>query len=167
MQIRGEAMQLAYERTDCGTAIVRSRPATNLKIACQKAIEYCIKEKGIQNAECKIGAYIHPSHKMITGHTEALNYLKENCRKFGLIKVKKHRLPGAPHSNLMLSAVEPFTQALKSMDIKDPIVPVHSNVDGQQYRFAKHVLQKLPKQVTTSFQLYDFNYYLPRFFNFS
>lgn len=140
-------MQMAYDRHDAGTAIVKCAPASDLKLACQKAKEYCKNVKGIDEPECALAGYLYPSHKLVSGHNEALLYLKENVKKFGLIKVRKARLPGGHHSKLMNPVVQPFTEALKSLEIKNPIIYVHSNVDGQRYYNAKDVLEKLPKQV--------------------
>jgi len=47
----------------------------------------------------------------------------------------------------MQSAVEPFTKALKSVRLQDPVIRVYSNVDGKPYRHAKHILTQLPKQI--------------------
>lgn len=149
IEVRAEAMQLAYERTDCGTAVVKCGPASKLKLACEKAKQFCTVEKGIENAECAIGSYLFPSRRIVSGHNEALKYLAEHKEKYNLISVKKHRLPGADHCNLMKSVVEPFTEVLKCMDIKTPIIAVHSNVDGQRYMSAEHIQQKLPKQIVS------------------
>lgn len=47
----------------------------------------------------------------------------------------------------MLPAVEPFKKALEKSEILDPIINVHSNVDGKRYRNAEHIKKQLPKQV--------------------
>lgn len=149
VEIRAEAMQIAYDRGDCGTANVKCRPASDLKKACEKAKQFCVNEKGIPEVECTISSYLFPSQRIVSGHNEALNFLAENKDKYGLLSVKKHRLPGANHSNLMQSAVQPFTEALESMDIRDPIIGVHSNVDGQQYKSAAHIRKRLPEQIVS------------------
>lgn len=156
VQIRGEAMQMAYERYDGGTAIVKTGPAAKLQTAIAHAKEYCKNEKGIEQPECTIASYLYPSYKIISGHTEALNYLKNNCNKYGLIKVKKQRLPGAWHSNLLTSVVEPFTEALRTINVEDPIIAVHSNIDGKRYFNAEHVLKNLPRQVRGTIFLSQF-----------
>lgn len=56
-------------------------------------------------------------------------------------------MSGAFHSDLMLPAVEPFRKALQKTEILDPIINVHSNVDGKKYRNAEHIKKQLPKQV--------------------
>ena len=47
----------------------------------------------------------------------------------------------------MRPAVEPFKEALKNVDIVDPIIPVLSNVDGKSYRNAHHIRRQLPTQI--------------------
>lgn len=62
-------------------------------------------------------------------------------------RIKRLPVSGAFHTELMAPAVEPFTQALKKITIEDPIISVHSNVDGKKYRNAGHILNQLPKQI--------------------
>lgn len=41
----------------------------------------------------------------------------------------------------------PFKKALRNSNLEDPIISVHSNVDGKRYRHADHILTQLPKQI--------------------
>lgn len=56
-------------------------------------------------------------------------------------------MSGAFHTNLMESAIEPFSKALKNIKIEEPSISVHSNIDGRVYRNVDQILNKLPKQI--------------------
>lgn len=149
MEIRAEAIQLANDRGGYGTAKVKTGPAANLQRACEKAREYCKTQKGIPDAECAISSYIYPSNKFVTGHNEALIYLQENKEKLGLFTVEKSYQLGAEHGSRMHSVRGHIKEAINSMKVSDPIIPVYSNIDGQRYENAAHIRQNLPKQITS------------------
>lgn len=47
----------------------------------------------------------------------------------------------------MLPAVNPFKEALCQTEITDPIIAVHSNIDGKRYHNRSHIFRNLPKQI--------------------
>lgn len=47
----------------------------------------------------------------------------------------------------MLPGVFHFKNKLKKLKIKEPLVPVHSNVDGCYYRNTNQIYHQLPKQI--------------------
>lgn len=49
---------------------------------------------------------------------------------------------GGFHTRLMEPAVEPPGASVKAIDVKKPLVSVHSSVDGNRYMHPKHI-QKL------------------------
>lgn len=146
VEVRAEAMQLASNQASGGMATVLYGPDTNMGEACSKAIEWCIS-KGVENPECRVANYLYPHCKVVAGNVEALQYLEANSKNLKLRRVKRISVSGAFHTDLMVSAVQPFVTALKKIRIQDPIISVHSNVDGKIYRNAGHILRQLPKQV--------------------
>lgn len=56
---------------------------------------------------------------------------------------------GAFHTRLMEPAVEPLAQVLKAIDVKKPLVSVHSNVNGNKYMHPKHIQKLLVQQVVS------------------
>lgn len=146
VQVRAEAMQLASEQVSSGMATVLFGPDTDLKDACTKAVDWCIS-KGIENPECRVANYLYPHCKVIAGNTEALNYLELNAKHLRIRRIKKIPVSGAFHTELMAPAVEPFKKALRKITVSDPIISVHSCVDGLKYRNAGHILNQLPTQV--------------------
>lgn len=149
VQIRGEAMQMASNLYDGGMATVICRADHKLNIAMSKAKEWCV-DRGVDKPECSIANYLFPNCKVIAGSKEALRYIEENMDKYGIRKMKKIPAYGAFHTSLMESAVGPFAKALKSVQIEDPLISVHSNIDGKRYYNAEHIQKNLPKQVSQS-----------------
>lgn len=147
VQVRAEAMQLAAEQVPSGMATVLFGPDTNLVEACSKAIDWCIN-KGVENPECRVANYLYPHCKVIAGNVEALHYLEANAKHLKIRRVKRIPVNGAFHTELMAPAVAPFTEALKKIFISDPMISVHSCVDGNKYRNAGHIFHQLPKQVS-------------------
>lgn len=56
---------------------------------------------------------------------------------------------GAFHTRLMEPALEPLAQALKAVDVRKPLVSVHSNVDGNRYMHPRHIRKLLVQQVVS------------------
>lgn len=146
VQIRAEAMQLASETNPGAMATVMYGPDSNLGDACKKAIEWCL-DRGVENPDCRIANYLYPHSKVVAGSIEAIEFIEKNLKQYNLKRIKRLPVNGAFHTSLMASAVEPFKSALKKIKIEDPIIGVHSNVDGLRYRDARHILHQLPKQI--------------------
>lgn len=146
VQIRAEAMQIASKQYEGGMATVLYGPDSKLTTALKDATSWCI-ERGIENPQCKIVNYLYPHCKVIAGNAEALKFIELNAKTYKLRRIKKLAVSGAFHTNLMESAVEPFNKALRKIPIEDPLISVHSNVDGKRYRDADHILGQLPKQI--------------------
>ncbi|XP_046391347.1 probable malonyl-CoA-acyl carrier protein transacylase, mitochondrial [Ischnura elegans] len=146
VKVRAKAMQLASDLVDGGMMTVMYGPDSNIGYACLKARQWC-EEKGIEKPECRVANYLYPHCKVIAGNIQALQYIEENARALKLKRVKRLPVSGAFHTELMRPAVEPFQVALRKAKVSDPIISVHSNVDGKRYKNAKHILMQLPKQI--------------------
>lgn len=146
VQIRAEAMQMASNMYKGGMATVLYGPDSKLSYAVKAAKEWCI-EKGVENPDCLVANYLYPHCKVVAGSEEALRFIETNAKEFNLRRVKRLPVSGAFHSALMESAVEPFRKALNKIELDDPAIPVHSNIDGMPYRHAEHVRRQLPKQI--------------------
>ncbi|XP_059620270.1 probable malonyl-CoA-acyl carrier protein transacylase, mitochondrial [Phlebotomus argentipes] len=146
VQVRAEAMQLASDAAAGGMATVLYGPDSKVGQACLRAKEWCI-ERGVENPECLVANYLYPHCKVVAGSEEALKFLETSAKEFGLRRVKRLPVSGAFHSSLMEAAVLPFRRALDKIELSDPLISVHSNVDGKRYRGAEHVRKQLPKQI--------------------
>jgi len=61
--------------------------------------------------------------------------------------MQRLNVSGAFHTDLMLPAVQPFAAALRKTKIKEPLIAVHSNIDGKRYHNSAQVFRNLPKQI--------------------
>uniref|UniRef100_A0A336LY83 [acyl-carrier-protein] S-malonyltransferase n=1 Tax=Culicoides sonorensis TaxID=179676 RepID=A0A336LY83_CULSO len=146
VQIRAEAMQLASDMYKSGMATVLYGPDSKVSYAVKAAKEWCI-EKGVEKPDCIVANYLYPHCKVIAGSEEALKFIETNYKEFNLRKVKRLPVSGAFHTSLMEAAVEPFRKALNKVELEDPAIPVHSNIDGLPYKNAEQIRRQLPKQI--------------------
>lgn len=61
--------------------------------------------------------------------------------------MQRLNVSGAFHTSLMIPAVAPFAAALRKMDIAEPLIAIHSNINGKRYHNAAQVHRVLPKQI--------------------
>lgn len=61
--------------------------------------------------------------------------------------MQRLNVSGAFHTDLMLPAKKPFEVALRKIEIKEPLIAVHSNIDGKRYRNSAEIFRNLPKQI--------------------
>lgn len=146
VQVRAEAMQAACEAAQGGMLTIMYGADAEIGIACQKATQWCL-DKGVENPQCIVSNYLFPHCKVIGGSLEALKFLESNGKHFGIKRTKRVPVNGAFHTELMEPAVEAFRKALNKIEIDEPLISVHSNVDGKRYRNADHIRKQLPKQI--------------------
>ncbi|XP_016999895.2 probable malonyl-CoA-acyl carrier protein transacylase, mitochondrial [Drosophila takahashii] len=146
VQVRATAMQAACDQAAGAMAMTIYGPDTNLGEACARAQQWCL-DRGVESPYCGIANYMYPHCKVVAGNVEALEFLEQNAKALKIRRMKRLAVSGAFHTPLMQSAVEPFSKALKSVRLQDPVIRVYSNVDGKPYRHAKHILTQLPKQI--------------------
>ncbi|XP_025195608.1 probable malonyl-CoA-acyl carrier protein transacylase, mitochondrial [Melanaphis sacchari] len=146
VKVRAEAMHYASEIEPGGMANIYIRPDSKLNYAMKKAKDWCL-DKGIEKPICSISNYLNPDCKVVAGHLEALKYLELNLKQFNLRKMQRLNVSGAFHTDLMRPAVEPFAAALHNIKIAEPLIAVHSNIDGKRYQNSAQVYRNLPKQI--------------------
>ncbi|KAF6339877.1 malonyl-CoA-acyl carrier protein transacylase [Rhinolophus ferrumequinum] len=148
VKIRAEAMQEASEAVPSGMLSVLGRPQTRFTLACLEAREHC-KTLGIEKPVCEVANYLFPDCRVISGHLEALQFLQQNSSKYHFRRTKMLPVSGGFHTRLMEPAVEPLARVLKAIDVKKPLVSVHSNVDGNRYTHPKYIQKLLVQQVVS------------------
>ncbi|CAI6349400.1 unnamed protein product [Macrosiphum euphorbiae] len=146
VKIRAEAMHYASEIEPGGMANIYIRPDSKLNYAMKMARDWCL-DKGIEKPVCSISNYLNPDCKVVAGHLEALKYLESNLKQYNLRKMQRLNVSGAFHTDLMRPAVEPFAAALHNIKIAEPLIAVHSNIDGKRYQNSAQVFRNLPKQI--------------------
>nr|XP_020029774.1 malonyl-CoA-acyl carrier protein transacylase, mitochondrial [Castor canadensis] len=148
VKVRAEAMQEASEAIPSGMLSVLGQPQSKFSFACMEAREHC-KSLGIENPVCEVSNYLFPDCRVISGHLEALQFLRKNSSKYHFRRTKMLPVSGGFHTRLMEPAVEPLEQVLKAIDIKKPLIAVHSNVSGHRYMNPKHIRKLLGQQVVS------------------
>ncbi|XP_042323036.1 malonyl-CoA-acyl carrier protein transacylase, mitochondrial [Sceloporus undulatus] len=146
VKVRAEAMQEASEAVPSGMLSVIGRNNSDYFAACLEAREYC-KSVGLENPVCEVSNYLFPDSRVIAGHLQALEYLQKNSKKYSFARVKMLPVSGAFHTQLMESAMEPLSEALKSITIQQPLISVYSNVNSQKYTHPKQIQRLLVKQL--------------------
>ncbi|XP_019479557.1 PREDICTED: malonyl-CoA-acyl carrier protein transacylase, mitochondrial [Hipposideros armiger] len=148
VKIRAEAMQEASDAVPSGMLSVLGQPQSEFTLACLEAREHC-EALGIENPVCEVANYLFPDGRVIAGHLEALRFLQKNSSKYHFRRTKMLPVSGGFHTRLMEPALEPLAQVLKAIDLKKPLVSVHSNVDGNRYMHPKHIQKLLVQQVVS------------------
>uniref|UniRef100_T1J2B6 [acyl-carrier-protein] S-malonyltransferase n=1 Tax=Strigamia maritima TaxID=126957 RepID=T1J2B6_STRMM len=148
MKVRAEAMQYASEIVPSGMMTVFFGADNRVNYACCVAKQWC-RKLGIENPECRIANYLHPTCKVIAGNEEALQFIEMNAQDFGIRRLKRLAVSGAFHTDLMIPAEEPLKIALRKIKIKPPLINVHSNVDGKQYVDINHIYRGLIEQISS------------------
>ncbi|CAH1389582.1 unnamed protein product [Nezara viridula] len=146
VKIRAEAMELAAEMEKGAMLTVLYGPDSKLSEACIKAKEHAATS-GVTKAYCGVSNYLFPHCKIVGGNEKAIQYLEENKSQFNLRKLKRLPVSGAFHTPLMIPASEVFYKAMKKANLSDPIIAVHSNIDGKHYENAEHIRRVLAKQI--------------------
>lgn len=148
VKVRAEAMQEASEAVPSGMLSVLGQRQSNFTFACMEAQEHC-KSLGIENPVCQVSNYLFPDCRVISGHLEALQFLRKNSAKYHFRRTKMLPVSGGFHTCLMEPAVEPLVKILDTIDIKKPLVAVHSNVSGHKYMHPQHIRKLLGQQVVS------------------
>lgn len=86
--------------------------------------------------------YLCCQTKIIAGNEEALSFIEKNGRNYGLRQIKRLPVSGAFHTSLMAPAAEPFKEALKSITVHEPTIPVYSNVTAERYKNDPEYIKK-------------------------
>lgn len=148
VRVRAEEMQKASDKNKGGMATIlyKSDKSSQLSLACEKARAWAL-DAGAENPDCAIANHLFPQCKVISGNDEALRYIRMNLKTYNLDKMKPIPAYGAFHSALMESAVQPFADALKKIEIEEPIISVYSNTTAKRYESPTHILKQLPTQI--------------------
>jgi len=76
-----------------------------------------------------------------------LEFIEKNRKEFGIKRVDQLPVSGAFHSRLMHSTVSAVTRAVAAADMREPIIPVHSNVTAHYYRTVDSMRRQLVNQL--------------------
>ena len=74
---------------------------------------------------------------------QALEFIAQNMKDFGIKRTKRLAVSGAFHTQLMQEGLQDFTYALKKVEFQPPAIPVYSNVKAGQYSNSREEFIKL------------------------
>lgn len=141
-QARGEAMQAASDAVDSGMVSVIGLSADKVEELCAAASEKSGETVQIANLLCN-GNYA------VSGHAKACDALADMAKPdFGARMTVKLAVAGAFHTDFMAPAVKKLEAVLQEVDVKEPKIPVISNVDGKSHGDAGSIRKTLMTQVT-------------------
>lgn len=148
IKLRAEVTQILSDQIPSGMMSVFYSNDGKILQACSLAKEYCIRS-GIseQEAVCSISNHLFPHAKVVGGHQKALEFLELNGKDFGLKRMKRLAVSGAFHTNLMKPASDDLRKALAKTPIREPKIPVYSNLDAKVYRDPDIIRRSLARHV--------------------
>ena len=137
---RGQAMQKAADAQPSGMLAVLGLEREQIEDLVNEARGDGVLE--IANLLC-------PGNIVCSGDDEACGRLKPLAEAGGAMKVIPLSVAGAFHTSLMQPAVDELADALNSVEMKAPRIPVVSNVDAQPHTDPGEMRQLLTQQVVS------------------
>lgn len=142
VKVRAESMSAAAkEGRPHGMLSVVGLSDNDLEAVCTEV------RKKMPDSVCIVANYLFPQGRVLSGHKDALEEAQKLATARGALKAVAVAVSGAFHTSLMKPAKDALTKALDSVTIKDPSIPVYSNVTGEPFRDAKHIRDLLPRQL--------------------
>ena len=140
VQARGQAMQAAAEASPSAMVSVLGLDVADI----EPLVIECRSSETLE-----IANYLCPGNTVISGSLAAIERLEQLAMQKGGIRTVRLSVAGAFHTNLMKPADEKLSQALASVRISVPKVPVWSNVDAQPHTDPSEIRELLVKQVVS------------------
>lgn len=137
---RGRLMKESGDRRPGGMAAVVGLDRASLELACARASKETGCIVSVANANT-------PEQFAISGELPALNRAIELIRAAGARTVVPLRISIASHSPLMQQAATRLAEIIDRSPLRDPQVPVVTNIAGQVRTSAEHIRTELATQM--------------------
>jgi len=151
VQIRGQAMQDAADRTPSGMVSVLGLEQVQVESLCEQARD---------GETLQIANLLCPGNIVVSGDNAACERVAELALQAGAIKVLPLAVAGAFHTPIMQSAVKQLAEALADIPMRRPRIPVVSNVDARPHDDPEEIRDLLIKQVVSPVRWEDSIRYL-------
>jgi [acyl-carrier-protein] S-malonyltransferase len=138
VQRRGAAMQEASDATPSGMVSILGLERVEVEALCDKARGEDILE--IANMLC-------PGNIVISGSNAACERAAEMAQSFGAMKAIPLAVAGAFHTEVMKPADQRLAEAIASVPMSKPKIPVISNVDAKPHDDPEEIRGLLVRQV--------------------
>ncbi len=139
VQRRGAAMQAAADENPSTMVSVLGLDIITIENLCDQARH--------DGEVLQIANYLCPGNTAVSGHRAACERLEPLATAAGAMKVIPLAVAGAFHTPLMESAVDQLRDILDATEIKQPRIPVISNVDAQSHDAPNELRDILTRQV--------------------
>jgi [acyl-carrier-protein] S-malonyltransferase len=106
--------------------------------------------EGAHKGVCVVANILGPGQYAISGSAAGIEAASDAAKKLGAKRVIPLRVAGAFHSPLMQPAVEALREALSRTKIRQPHIPVVSNVTAGAVTDPAHIADLLGRQVAES-----------------
>ena len=136
LRLRGELMQEACEASAGGMAAIVGLAEEAVRVVCEQTAV------SLATLNC-------PGQIVVSGDAEKMDAACEAAKAAGAKRAISLPVAGAYHSPLMQPAQAGLAEALAKVELREPSVPVYSNVTGQAHAGAGTIADTLVEQVTS------------------
>jgi len=133
---RGELMQEASEASTGGMAAIVGLDEEAVRAVCEQV------DVSLANLNC-------PGQIVVSGDADKMDSACEAAKAAGAKRVIPLPVAGAYHSPLMKPAQAGLVEALAKVELREPSVPVYSNVTGQVHVGVGTIADAMVDQVTS------------------
>jgi len=142
--LRGKAMQAAADARPSAMASIIGLDSSKVQELCDAVNA----EMSNEDDKVKIANYLCPGNYAISGGVAGIDKAAEIAKpQFKARMAVKLAVAGAFHTQFMSPAVDQLKEALAKTDIKEPRIPVISNVDAKPHADPEVIRDILSKQV--------------------
>jgi [acyl-carrier-protein] S-malonyltransferase len=137
---RGSAMQAAADATPSGMVAILGLERVQVEQLCRDAS---------QGETLEVANLLCPGNIAVSGTRAACERVVQLAPAAGAMKAVPLPVAGAFHTKIMQPAVERLTAALSSVPMKQPRIPVISNVDARPHDDPEEIRALLARQVVS------------------
>lgn len=139
LKLRGQAMQKAVP---VGQGAMTALLGVGIDVA-QK-----VAEAAAQGECCQVANDNEPTQVVLSGHKSALDRVPEAGKAFGVRRAVPLPVSAPFHCALMQPAADAMAEALASVEVKAPVVPLVANVLAAPISEPDEIRRRLVEQVT-------------------
>jgi [acyl-carrier-protein] S-malonyltransferase len=140
VKARGEAMQAAAEATPSGMVAI-----LGLEVADVEPLVAEARSAGT----LEIANYLCPGNTVVSGSLPAIERIEQICAERGGIRATRLAVAGAFHTAIMKPADDQLAAALAQVELREPRIPVWSNVDARPHIDPAEIRRVLVQQVVS------------------
>ncbi|PAA85751.1 hypothetical protein BOX15_Mlig025627g1 [Macrostomum lignano] len=150
VQVRAQAMQSVSDQIPGGMTTCLLTADADIGKAMKAARDHCQTKHAMIRPVCNVASHLYARCVVLAGHREAMQYIQQHHKDFGIASCKPLEVSGAFHTDLMYPAAKTLTRALNKCTIRVPRIPVYSNVAVKPPRTVESIAKLLVKQMHSS-----------------